>query len=127
MENGGAAHEEAMAAEGATILGTGAEQALEKALFGIGATCSECGRATYDETMDSDPDLLPVVYEFALATARIEEGRPKVVVSRAYACVRDDCEGIEKLKTHPDVIAMRTVPTWIPMAPPKPDPAKASE
>lgn len=108
---------EAKAAEGGVVLGQGAIAAMEKALRTIGAICCECERPTYFPTLRGPS----VTQEFMLATAKIEEGKPKVVVQRAYACVRRDCEGAKKLIDHPDVIAVRSIPSWEILAGQPPD------
>lgn len=108
---------EAEAAEGARILGQGAIDALKKALFSIGASCGECGRPTYIEIPEGPT---PPTYEYAMATARFEDGRPTIAVTKAFACAREDCEGREKFENHRDVIAAREIPTWKPMVPPPP-------
>lgn len=118
MENGDSAKQEAIAAEGAVILGQGAIDALRKALFSIGASCGECGLPTY--VVYPSGGVAPT-FEYALATATVEEGRPKLTISRAYACARPECEGREKFSNHRDVVATREIPSWIPMNGPEPD------
>lgn len=112
---GTTAKRETEAADGGVILGQGAIDAVEKALRNVGAICAECDRPCHFERFIGPSMTL----EFLLATAKFEGEKAKVVVQRGYACMRRDCAGEEKFSRHPDVVAVRRIPSWeiIPLEP----------
>lgn len=86
--------------EGARILGQAG--AMAKALFSIGAVCGECGKPNDVTT-----------FEYAIAVPQVEGGKPRVVVQRAFMCARPECGGRERMREYPDLIASRTIVSWV--------------
>lgn len=102
------------------LLGPEAARGLEKALRVIGAICATCDRPTYHHTLKGPA----TTYEFKLCEVTLDRGKPMVTTSSAFCCSRKDCEGFQRWSGHPNVIAVRTFPSWEIIVPPKPESAE---